>query len=279
MSSMRISLNARRPDALADFYVRALGFERGPIGAGGVMVVLGETCVDIVGCDGQAYPASVPGWSLLFQHFAITTTDMVASMTRLNVVAGWAAISQGGPQRLPANTGGVTAFKFRDPEGHPIELIAFPNQAAGTPPRIDHSAISVANTQTSIAFYEQLGLTVGGRSLNQGVEQDRLDGLDGVEVEVTALNLPGGGPHVELLCYRGDYLRAGPAEPDDVAATRLTWLVSSELQSLANAIPGQVVNNDLTVGPLLIRDPDGHLLQLSTHAGHSGNAGLKSQDR
>ncbi len=34
-----------------------------------------------------------------------------------------------GPERLPARSGGVSAFKFRDPDGHPLELLAFPPEA------------------------------------------------------------------------------------------------------------------------------------------------------
>ncbi|MGB8684208.1 MAG: hypothetical protein WCD12_15080, partial [Candidatus Binatus sp.] len=60
----------------------------------------------------------------------------------------------------------VTALKFRDPEGHPLELIAFPPD--DTPAKwqrsstaeclgIDHSAISVAVTERSVKFYERLG--------------------------------------------------------------------------------------------------------------------------
>jgi len=213
MSGMVVRLNARNPDALSDFFVQALGFERVSPDAGNAALTLGESRLEIAGCEGRVYPAFVPGWSPAFQHLAITTTDMAAAMARLERVGGWAPISRGGPQMLPASSGGVTAFKFRDPEGHPLELIFFPEEAPAAPPRIDHSAISVADTTVSVAFYRSLGLVVGSRSLNRGPEQDRLDGLGGVEVEVTALTFPRAGPHVELLCYRGDYLRTTMLPP------------------------------------------------------------------
>ncbi len=47
---------------------------------------------------------------------------------RLCSVDGWTAISTDGPQRLPPSSGGVAAFKFRDPDGHPLELLAFPDR-------------------------------------------------------------------------------------------------------------------------------------------------------
>lgn len=263
MSGLRVRLNARQPQALADFFVRALGF--GLEAADGVIVVLelGDSRLEIAGCEGKAYP-TVPGWSPLFQHFAITTTNMAAAVERLERAGGWTAISRNGPQCLPANTGGVTAFKFRDPEGHPLELIVFPGEAADAPPRIDHSAISIADTRASIAFYQALGLTVGAQSLNQGPEQDQLDGLSGALVEVTALRVPGGGTHVELLCYRGDYLRAAPpAALQDVAATRLVWAGHAGLDRISNGLAAHVVEFDAARGFLVLRDPDGHLLRLT----------------
>ena len=44
---------------------------------------------------------------------------------------------------------------------------------------IDHSAIGISDTQTSLRFYRDLlGLQVTGGSVNHGPEQDGLDGLD-----------------------------------------------------------------------------------------------------
>ncbi len=69
-----------------------------------------------------------------FSTSPIVVADMAAAPTRsLRGCQGWQPISRDGPQRLPANTGDVTAFKFRDPEGHPLELLAF--AAGAVPPR------------------------------------------------------------------------------------------------------------------------------------------------
>ena len=109
-----------------------------------------------------------------------------------------------------ASSGGVTAFKFRDPEGHPLEMLAFEPGArpahwafssANLCLGIDHSAISVADTGRSVAFYSRLGLARTASSLNIGREQEELDNLLGAVVEVTALAPPTQAvPHVELLC-------------------------------------------------------------------------------
>ncbi len=103
-------------------------------------------------------------------------------------------------------------------------------------PRLDHSAISVADTARSVAFYESLGLSVVSRSLNTGPEQARLDAVPSPTVEVTGLGFPDGRPpHVELLCYRGEHPRTvSDLAIGDVAATRLV-IAMADAEGLAAA--------------------------------------------
>ena len=196
--------------------------------------------------------------------------------------ASLGAITRGGPQRLPPNTGSVTAFKFRDPEGHPLEVISFP-PGVGSPRwqgsegkgiiGYDHTAISVTDVDRSIAFYAGLlGLAVDGRSLNRGIEQDRLDGLTGCEVDVVAL-APAtvATPHLELLHYRAPAGRTliSDIRANDVASTRQIYQVD-DLDALVERLrtadatfvsPGIVT---LKAGDraAAIRDPDGHMILL-----------------
>ena len=86
---------------------------------------------------------------------------------------------------------------------------------------VDHTAIAVADLARSQAWYEARGFREIGRSLNTGPEQDRLDGLDGVAVDIVALAPPGAGPHLELLAYRTPSPAPAQAVSDgDIAATR-----------------------------------------------------------
>lgn len=207
--------------------------------------------IDAFEQPGRPYPADGDAASLWFQHLALVVDDMRAATARLKDVT---PISQGGPQQLPVSAGGVAAFKFRDPDRHPLELLQFP--AANTPSAwrsrrklagqislgIDHSAISVADADASADFYRHLGLRIGDRTLNQGPAQQRLDGLDDVEVAVVALDPPEAPPHLELLGYHTPKGQAGPPlRANDVAATRILWRGRK---------------------PMLIADPDGHLQQV-----------------
>ena len=202
-----------------------------------------------------------------FQHCAIVVSDMDAAMAQLRKAKGWTPISLNGPEQLPKRSGGIRAFKFRDPESHPLELIEFANakrlderrhgrdEVAASHGRqnrlflgIDHSAITVSNTDVTLGFYAALGFTVAGRQTNFGPEQARLDGVENPVVDVTALTLNGHPtPHLELLCYRQPSVISTSVRDDDLLATRLL-LLENAMQRDCESIGSDE----------LIRDPDGH---------------------
>jgi catechol 2,3-dioxygenase-like lactoylglutathione lyase family enzyme len=264
----RIQLVCRDVDGLAAFYVEALGFRDIADGSARRLATrrlqLGDSRLELVqSAAGRPYPGDLPGWDLRFQHFALAIPDMTAAVERLGRTSGWRSISNGGPQQLPATSGGVAAFKFRDPEGHPLEFLRLPPDPLNTVARIDHSAISVSDTGSSLAFYETLGLRRSRGSLNEGPEQDRLDGLNNVTVEVTALTTAAEAPpHLELLSYWvASRPPVPPAEPDEVAATRLVFTVASarDLEEFAQTLAARTVSR-ASEETLLVRDPDGHLV-------------------
>ena len=250
---------------------------------------LGAQEIELAAFDpaGQQYPPGSTAADLWFQHIAIVTNDMAAAYVRLGRHRA-VPITEGGPQRLPPAAGGVTAYKFRDPEGHPLELIHFP-PASGDPAwrraasvavtlGYDHSAISVAEVDRSAAFYGLLGLEQASRQLNSGAEQERLDGLpEGDVVDVVAMR-PAAAPtpHLELLAYRTPRGRPAPLgslRSQDVAAARLVMQVEdlpSLLRTLAAsgvpaASPDPVSLPDGSRATL-VRDPDGHALVLVEQA-------------
>lgn len=230
--------------------------------------------------DAAPYPHDSASCDLWFQHCAIVVSDMDAAYRRITA-DGAIPITQGGPQRLPPATGSVTAFKFRDPDGHPLELIAFPEGTgdpcwqmarSGIAPNlgIDHSAISVRDVARSALFYELLGLQMEARGVNRGVEQQRLDDLADVEVDVIAMQAATRTPHLELLGYRTPRGRAAlPSSATAITADRLVWQarnVDVLLDALTDAgFAAAVVANGPVDGAnvALLRDPDGHLLSVA----------------
>src|SRR5438309_3137147 len=158
-----------------------------------------------------------------FQHIAIIVSDMDKAYTwlRQNKVEH----ASSGPQRLPdwnKNAAGISAFYFKDPDEHPVEVLQFPpDKGAEKWHRqngklflgIDHTAIVVWDTDSSVKFYRDLlGLRVAGESENYGTEQEHLNNVFGARLRITALRGEH-GPGIELLEYLAP--RDGAAFPAD----------------------------------------------------------------
>lgn len=160
---------------------------------------------------GQPAPADARSNDRWFQHVAIIVSDMDAAYKILqdNHVTH-ASIA---PQRLPDwnnNAGGIQAFYFKDPDGHPLEILSFPKEKGASKWHvstnklflgIDHTAIVISNTDASLRFYRDvLGLQVAGESENYGIEQERLNNVPGAHLHITALR-GDSGPGIEFLEY------------------------------------------------------------------------------
>jgi catechol 2,3-dioxygenase-like lactoylglutathione lyase family enzyme len=231
----------------------------GDIAAAEVAMRLGAQDIALVqfARRGRPYPRDSRSDDLWFQHLALVVNDMDLAYAHLSSHAGWCPISDGGPQLLPPSNGAVRAFKFRDPDGHPLELIWFPlaqgravwhqKVSAALFLGIDHSALSVASTLRSLTFYRALGLRVSERSVNRGPAQERLDGLPRVRVRVTSLRpVSAASPGLELLGYRPSGRAAGTVFPNDTVTDWVTLAVRPS--------PGD--------SSCAIQDPDGHRLVL-----------------
>lgn len=267
------------------FYRQALGFEvlsrrppdrdllsaLGISAAEEVVLRLGDDVVSLVQCAeaGQPYPAGSRSSDLWFQHIAIVVSDIDVAYDHLARHSDWRPISQGGPQHLPPSSGGVWAFKFRDPDDHPLELICFPSGEGRavwhrTMSRalflgIDHSALSVSSADRSLDFYRSHGFKVTNRSLNRGAAQGRLDDLPHVQARVTALRpASAGGPGLELLAYDPPGRPLATTTANDLLTDWVTVAVNPSLGAL----------------PVVVRDPDGHRLVLVDQNGRDQGGGV-----
>ncbi|MBL0927826.1 MAG: VOC family protein [Phycisphaerales bacterium] len=220
-------------DRVADFYTGVLTFtkvaeseEAGPeverlSGVFGAHtrtaeLSLGEErlrLVQFLAPEGRPVPADARSNDHTFQHIAIVVSDIGRAYEHLR--AHKVRHASTGPQTLPKTipaAAGISAFYFKDPEGHTLEIIQFPpgkgdprwHGSAGSGRLflgIDHTAIVVADTDASLRFYSGLlGLRVEGESENFGTEQEHLNNVFGARLRITALRAAH-GPGVELLEY------------------------------------------------------------------------------
>jgi catechol 2,3-dioxygenase-like lactoylglutathione lyase family enzyme len=249
---------------------------------------LGEERIDLsefLAPEGRPIPADFRSQDHAFQHIAIVTSDMEKAYARLR--SHRVRHASTGPQRLPdsnPNAGGIEAFYFKDPDGHVLEIIAFP-EGKGNPKwrsapagrlflGIDHTAIVVSDTERSLRFYrDALGLRVAGESENHGTEQEHLNNVFGARLRITALRAAS-GPGIEFLEYLAP--SDGRPAPADKKANDLVWwqtrLRAADLEGLASSLlrggtpfvsPGLVRIPDRALGfgaGATVTDPDGHAI-------------------
>lgn len=300
-----IGLTVVDADKSKDFYTQALGFELVSditvtskdysdligVAEGKIRIItlqLGDELIDLMqylSIDGKPIPKDSQSNDLWFQHFAIVVSDMDSAYAHLQKFPIQPISSE--PQTIPPDnkaSAGVRAFKFKDLDGHNLELIWFPDDKRQDKWRqdtrlflgIDHSAITVANTEQSLKFYRDLlGMQIDGGSLNQGETQAHLDGLPEAQVKVTPLRPEQGGLGIELL----DYIvpeKGRPIPSDwkscDIAYVQLELFVNNieqavemlQLFGVQLVSPGIVhINSSMPYCQgCLVKDSNGHAMLL-----------------
>src|ERR1700761_694355 len=78
--------------------------------------------------------------------------------------------------------------------------------------RMDHVGVIVDDLPAAIAFFTTLGMALEGEGPVEGPWEDRLNGLEGVQVDIAVMRPPDGHGRVELTRFRSpDLVRAEPA--------------------------------------------------------------------
>jgi catechol 2,3-dioxygenase-like lactoylglutathione lyase family enzyme len=288
-----------------DFYTSVLSFEKvsdvevsgreyellsGVFGARMrvVRLRLGDEAIELtefLAPKGRPVPADMRPNDRAFQHIAIIVSDMEKAYARLRQ-AGVEHASTG-PQTLPewnANAAGISAFYFRDPDRHFLEILHFPpgkglekwQRSDRLFLGIDHTAIVVEDTDRTLRFYRDvLQMNLVGGSENYDIEQERLNNVFGARLRITTLRATEGAG-IELLEYVAP--RDGKPAPLDLRANdvahwqttlvtrtpeRIFDLLRLRVFSLVSPATVALPSPSLGFGRgVLVRDPDGHAMRL-----------------
>ncbi|MEO8041943.1 MAG: VOC family protein, partial [Acidobacteriota bacterium] len=221
-----------------------------------------------------------------FQHIAIIVSDMDKAYAQLRAYKVRHAST--GPQTLPSYitaAGGIRAFYFKDFDNHVIEILSFPPDKGSAKWHdlektgklflgIDHTAIVVADTDSSLKFYrDTLGLTVAGESMNYGTEQEHLNNVFGARLHITGLKTDEPGINVEFLEYLAP-TNGRPYPTDSHSNDLWHWQTSFETATMDQMFrsyrpefisTGAILFEKPVLGfrnASLVRDPDGHAVRL-----------------
>lgn len=293
-------------DKALEFYTRVLPFEKisdvetwgsefehlsGVFGAR-VRVVrlkLGDEVLELTEYltpRGRPIPVDSRSNDRWFQHIAIIVSDMDKAYAHLR--ANKVRHASTGPQTLPSYitaAAGIRAFYFKDFDDHVLEILSFPPDK-GSPKwhdlakngklflGIDHTAIVVGDTDTSLKFYrDALGLRVAGESLNYGPEQERLNNVFGARLHISGLATANAGINVEFLEYLAP--SNGRPYPADSRSNDLwhwqTSFQASKVDEYFRSFKPETVSSGTVLFETpslgfrrasLVRDPDGHAVRL-----------------
>ncbi|MBR8836828.1 MAG: VOC family protein [Stigonema ocellatum SAG 48.90 = DSM 106950] len=302
-----IGLTVTNTERSKDFYTQVLDFEpvsditvEGQdysdlegVGEAKIRIVtlrLGDELIELMeylNVEGKPIPRDSQSNDLWFQHMAIVVSDMDRAYA--HVLSFSIEPISVEPQTIPQDneaSAGVRAFKFKDPDGHDLEIIWFPSDKGEDKwhqktdrlfQGIDHSAIAVANTEQSLQFYRDLlGMQVKGGSLNQGETQARLDGLPEAKVRVTPLRPTQPSLGIELLEYIAPANgRTMPSDwkSCDIAKVQLELVVKDIEQAVdllrqsgVEFVSPRIVQFTDSLCPYrqgcLVKDPNGHAMLL-----------------
>ncbi len=301
----RVALTVKELFRSVEFYEKVLNFKtigsytiESPIayrlfgmldenGKGDVQIAvlaLGEEIIELMEFQNSAPATEIPADSvsndLWFQHLAIVVANMNTAFDHLEMF-DIEPISPA-PQTLPGylEAAGISAFYFKDPDGHVLELIHFPEEKgdskwhkkkSGLFLGIDHTAIVVKDTAASLPFYQKLGFTKDAQTKNYGPQQEKLNQVQDANLVVTSLTSEAemGVEFLDFKTPEGGRPFPKNAEPNDL----IHWHTVIEAENLSATFDRmkqegyRILSENITriadwkrdgYHGFLVRDKDGH---------------------
>ena len=138
--------------------------------------------------------------------------------------------------------------------------------------RIDNVAIVVDDLDAAIAFFEELGLEVEGRTTVEGDWVDRVVGLQGTRSDIAMLRTPDGHGRLELTRFQHP-AAVGPDPRSEPANTRGMGRIMfnvddiddvvERLEALGGELVGEIVQYEDAYRLCYLRGPEGIIVALA----------------
>jgi catechol 2,3-dioxygenase-like lactoylglutathione lyase family enzyme len=138
--------------------------------------------------------------------------------------------------------------------------------------RMDHVSIIVDDLPAAIAFFTTLGMAFEGEMPVEGSWVDHLNGLEGVQVDITTLLTPDGHSRLELTKFRSPALVAAEpvnAPPNTLGLRQIMFVVEdlddtvARLRGHGSELIGEVVKYEDQYRLGYIRGPAGIIVALA----------------
>ena len=138
--------------------------------------------------------------------------------------------------------------------------------------RMDHVSVVVDDLEAAKAFFLEFGMVLEGESPIEGRSVDRLNGLDGVRVDIAMMRTPDGHGRLELTKFHSP--KAVRAEPENALGNTLGLRsIMFAVDDLDAALAGLRVHGAELVGEVVqfqdsyrlcyVRGPEGIIVALA----------------
>jgi catechol 2,3-dioxygenase-like lactoylglutathione lyase family enzyme len=142
--------------------------------------------------------------------------------------------------------------------------------------RMDHVSVVVDDLEAAIAFFVELGMELEGKAPIEGPSVDRVNGLDGVRVDIAMMRTPDGHGRLELTKFRSP--AAVRAEPENALGNTLGLrsvmfavddidATVAGLRARGAELVGEVVQYQDSYRLCYVRGPEGIIVALAEQLG------------
>jgi catechol 2,3-dioxygenase-like lactoylglutathione lyase family enzyme len=138
--------------------------------------------------------------------------------------------------------------------------------------RLDHISVVVDDLAGAIAFFTALGMTIEGEMPVEGPWVDRINGLEGVRVDIVMMRTPDGQGRLELTKFRNPKLvKSEPAvaPPNTLGLRSVMFAVESldetidRLRATGSELIGEVAQYEDKYRLCYMRGPAGIIVALA----------------
>ena len=138
--------------------------------------------------------------------------------------------------------------------------------------RLDHVSVVVDDLAAAIAFFTELGMSVEGQAAVEGPWVDRVNALEGVQVDIVMMRTPDGHGRLELTKFRHPKLveiEPAIAPPNTLGLRSVMFAVDSVDDTVARMrahgaeLVGEVVQYENMYRLCYVRGPAGIIVALA----------------
>ena len=142
--------------------------------------------------------------------------------------------------------------------------------------RLDHVSVVVEDLAAAVAFFTALGLTVEGEMPIAGPWVDRVNGMEGIRIDIVMMRTPDGHGRLELTKFHHPALVAiepAVAPPNALGLRSVMFTVDSvddtvaRLRALGAELLGEVVQYEDVYRLCYVRGPAGIIVALAEELG------------